>query len=130
MELTKERIKQRLEICQQLNKNLKQFESLGKQLMEIDNDISFYNTDIRLLNVILENYELGNLIFNDGYIYCVVEREEQNNYEKNLGVRNFIAKKVKWDLNLSDELYDIQEEKLTDSGGFDDFSIYHIQERK
>lgn len=130
MELTKEKIKQRLEICQQLNKNLKQFESLGKQLMEIDNDISFYNTDIRLLNVILENYELGNLIFNDGYIYCVVVREEQNDYEKTLGVRNFIARKVKWDLNLGDELYDIQEEKLTDSEGFNDFSIYHIQERK
>lgn len=130
MELNKEQIQHRLDLCQELSKNLKQFEKLGKELMQIDNNTNFYNTDIRLLNVILENYEFGNLIFDDGYIYCVLERINQTDYERHLGVKNFVAKKVKWDLNLSDELYDIQEEQLTDSDGFYDFSIYHIKERK
>lgn len=125
-----ETIKNRIELCTELKKNITEFEKLGKQLLQIDENTNFYNTDIRLLNVILENYEFGNLIFDKGYIYCVTRREEQSPYEKSIGIRNFVGKKVKWDLNLSDEEYNIQEEMLTDSDGFYDFSIYRISERK
>lgn len=130
MNISKETVQRRLELCNELKKNLQQFEKLGKQLMEIDKDANFYNVDARLLNVILENYEFGNLIFDKGYIYCVISREEPSRYEQSIGVRNFVAKKVKWDLDLSEEEYNIREEMLTDSEGFYDFSIYRISERK
>lgn len=128
--LDRESIQRRIDLCNNLKRNLKEFEKLGKELMEIDAGTNFYNTDIRLLNVILENYEFGNLIFDKGYIYCITKRIEPTNYEGDLGIRNYVAKKVKWDLDLSDEEYDVQEEKLTDSDGVGDFSIYRIKERK
>lgn len=130
MKLDKKTIQQRIALCNNLRLNLKQFEKLGKELMEIDNNTSFYNTDIRLLSVILENYEFGNLIFDRGYIYCITERMEQTDYERRLGVKHYVGKKVKWDLDLSDEDYEIQEEGITDSDGFYDFSVYRIKERK
>lgn len=130
MKLDKETVQRRLEMCNNLKRNLKEFEKLSKEITAVDTDTSFYNTDIRLLSVILENYEYGNLIFDKGYIYCITERMEQSDYEKHLSIKHYIAKKVKWDLDLSDEDYEIQEEGITDADGFYDFSIYRIKERK
>lgn len=130
MKLDKETIQRRLDMCDNLKRNLREFEKLGKEIMAVDADTNFYNTDIRLLSVILENYEFGNLIFDKGYIYCITERSEQSDYERHLGIKHYIAKKVKWDLDLSDEYYEIQEEGITGSDGFYDFYTYRIKERK
>lgn len=130
MKMDKETVQRRLEMCNNLKRNLKEFEKLSKEIMAVDSDTSFFNTDIRLLSVILENYEYGNLIFDKGYIYCITTRIPPTDYEQHLGIRHFIAKRVKWDLDLSDEDYEIQEEKLTDGDGWADFSVYRIKERK
>lgn len=130
MNLDKESIQRRLELNANLKRNLKEFEKLSKEILSVDNNMSFHNTDIRLLNVILENYEMGNLIFDKGYIYCIIERLGQTDYERHLGIKNYVAKKVKWDLDLSDEDYEIQEEGITDAEGYYDFSVYRIKERK
>ena len=130
MKINKEEIEEWLKLVKNIRNALGHFKANAEQLSKITNSYSFYGIDNNMLNTITDKYEFKDLIIDGGDIYVITQRFEQTSYQENIGVREYIAKRLKWNLELDSQEYDIQEEIIFDEDNRYDFSVYHIKEKE
>lgn len=130
MQFDKSMVEEQLAVRKKLKRNLNEFERLTKEVEFMVNRSTWNGVPMSLFNQVTDKYEFGDLIVENGEIYYITERLPQTQYEHNIGVRNYLTQRVKWDLGLSEEEYEIEEQMEYDSEDNYDFSSYIIRERK
>lgn len=129
MNLSKQEIQERLELEKKIKKNIKEFEKLTEDVYRLTRDYWVGGVTSRFISIICEKYEYGDLIVDDD-IYVITQRFEQTSYQQNIGVKEYIAKRLKWNLQLDDQEYYIQEEIFLDGDGRHETSVYHIEPKE
>ena len=129
MELNNEQMRNRIETMKRLSKNIEEFKVLANEISGEVRHCNFHGVDVNLLDVVTKKYEFGDLIIDKGDIYLITERLPQSQYEHNIGTRSYVAKRLRWDLGLSEQEFDIEEELIYDSNNQYDFSDYYVSPR-
>ena len=130
MKINKQEIEEWLKLVKTIRKNLYAFTTNVNELNRITTNYNFYGINNDMLDTITDKYEFRDLIIENGDIYVITQRFEQTSYQENIGVREYIAKRLKWNLELDSQEYDIEEEMIFDEENRYDFSVYHIKEKE
>lgn len=130
MKINKKEIEEWLKHVKTIRKNLYAFTTSVNELNRITTNYNFYGINNDMLDTITDKYEFKDLIIENGDIYVITQRFEQTSYQENIGVREYIAKRLKWNLELDSQEYDVEEEIIFDEDNRYDFSVYHIKEKE
>lgn len=122
MKINRKEIEEWVKLVKAIRKNLYSFTTNANELSKLTNSYSFYGINNDILNVVTEKYEFGDLVIDNGEIYKITQRLPQTDYEKQLGIKHFIGRKIKFNLELENQEYEIEEEYDAE----EDMSMYII----
>lgn len=122
MKINKKEIEEWLKLVKNIRNALGHFKANAEELNKITNSYSFYGINNDILNVVTEKYEFGDLVIDNGEIYKITQRLPQTDYENQLGIKHFIGRKIKFNLELENQEYEIEEEYDAE----EDMSMYII----
>lgn len=122
MKINRKEIAEWVKLVKLVRRNLWDFKANATQLSKLTDSYSFYGINNDILNVVTEKYEFGDLVIDNGEIYKITQRLPQTDYEKHLGIKHFIGRKIKFNLELENQEYEIEEEYDAE----EDMSMYII----
>ena len=121
MEISEQSLKEQVETYKKLLKNLKEFNELQRKLYEYRKENrQFRNVSEDLLNHIYSKYEYNSILNCYGDIFFITIRD----------VHSYVGRRVLWNLELSEEEYEIEEIVERDSEGAFDSYDYKITLKK
>lgn len=123
MIITKKDIQDRVNLVDKVKENIKEFDKLAKQLNSQTYDVGNICLDFwsHINNKYCDNF---NLITADGDVYYVLET-----LRSDVDFKVYLAKRIKFDLSLSKQEYEIVEDIDREDGEYN-FSTYYVRERK